>query len=96
MCVKASYVCVNVFHACAPEPLFILSAGDKILSLNRENLAHVGGDAVKKKFKEAQRQNDHVLLALLRNGKELKCEPLSSFHLEYLGCRTFVQLSIGI
>eukprot|EP00802_Teleaulax_amphioxeia_P009986 Tamp_10011.p2 GENE.Tamp_10011~~Tamp_10011.p2 ORF type:complete len:290 (+),score=33.26 Tamp_10011:1167-2036(+) len=49
-----------------------IQIGDKILSLNRENLAHVGGDAVKKKFKEAQRQNDHVLLALLRNGKELK------------------------
>jgi hypothetical protein len=34
----------------------------------------VGNEAVKRKFEEAQRDNDSVKLTVLRGGKELKCE----------------------
>jgi hypothetical protein len=48
--------------------------GDNILSINHDSLAHVGNEAVKRKFEEAQRENDSVKLTVLRGGKELKCE----------------------
>ena len=48
--------------------------GDNILSINRDSLAHVGNEAVKRKFAEAQLENDSVKLTVLRGGKELRCE----------------------